>query len=111
MIPPGVPDAFLEPVPDAATQLIRRWARTHGPFVAAEPAVRFGYPLERVELVLQELVGDGTLVVGAFRPNGKEIASGGFDGLVYLNDPQTGKLIKQFVPVPLDAASADKGGK
>ena len=53
----------------------------------------------------------GPIYTVAFRPDGKEIASGGFDGLVYLNDPQTGKLIKQFVPVPLDSASADKGGK
>jgi WD40 repeat protein len=53
----------------------------------------------------------GPIFTVAFRPDGKEIASGGFDGLVYLNDPQTGKLIKQFVPVPLDSASADKGGK
>jgi hypothetical protein len=53
----------------------------------------------------------GPIYTVAFRPDGKEIASGGFDGLVYLNDPQTGKLIKQFVPVPVDSASAEKNGK
>jgi hypothetical protein len=37
----------------------------------------------------------------AFRPDGKEIATAGFDGTVRLHDPQTGKLIKEFVPVPL----------
>ena len=37
----------------------------------------------------------------AFDPNGKWVATAGFDGLVRLNDPMTGKLIKQFVPVPV----------
>ena len=69
-IPGGVPEAFLEPVPDAATQLLRRWARTHGPFLAQEPAERFGFPVERVELVLDELAADGNLLRGAFRPGG-----------------------------------------
>ena len=36
----------------------------------------------------------------AFRPDGKQVASAGFDGIVRLNDPTTGKLIKEFVPVP-----------
>jgi hypothetical protein len=29
------------------------------------------------------------------------VASGGFDGLVRLNDAQTGKLIKEFIPYPV----------
>jgi hypothetical protein len=37
-----------------------------------------------------------------FSPDGKTVASAGFDdGLVRLNDPMTGKLIKEFVAVPL----------
>jgi WD40 repeat protein/mono/diheme cytochrome c family protein len=36
----------------------------------------------------------------AFHPNGKVVATTGFDGLVRLSDPTTGKLIKEFVPVP-----------
>ncbi|MFL5341562.1 MAG: WD40 repeat domain-containing protein [Gemmataceae bacterium] len=36
-----------------------------------------------------------------FHPNGKVVASAGFDGLVRLNDAATGKLIKEFVPVPM----------
>ena len=70
--PPGVPDAFLEPVPDALTQLVRRWARTHGPFSASEPAQRFGLPLELVESVLGELVTSGRIVRGEFRPDGTQ---------------------------------------
>lgn len=36
-----------------------------------------------------------------FSPDGKTVASAGFDGVVRLNDALTGKLIKEFVPVPL----------
>jgi WD40 repeat protein len=35
-----------------------------------------------------------------FRPDGKAVASAGFDGVVRLNDPATGKLISEFNPVP-----------
>ena len=37
----------------------------------------------------------------AFRPDGQAVATAGFDGSVRLNDPQTGKLLKEFVAVPL----------
>ncbi len=67
-LPPGIPDAFLEPVPDALTQLVRRWARTHGPFLPAEPAARFGVPVDLVATVVKDLEAAGTLAAGAFRP-------------------------------------------
>jgi len=37
----------------------------------------------------------------AFRPDNKMAASGGFDGMVRLHDPMTGKLITAFQPAPL----------
>jgi WD40 repeat protein len=37
----------------------------------------------------------------AWRPDGKVIASSGFDGKVWLHDPATGKLVKEFLAVPL----------
>jgi WD40 repeat protein len=37
----------------------------------------------------------------AYRPDGKQVASAGFDGVVRFNDVETGKLVKEFVPVPL----------
>lgn len=53
----------------------------------------------------------GAVYTLSYRPDGKQVASAGFDGVVRLNDPQTGKLIKEFVPVPLTSAVAATGGK
>jgi WD40 repeat protein/mono/diheme cytochrome c family protein len=48
----------------------------------------------------------GPVYAVAFRPDGAQIASGGFDGMVRLNDAQSGALLKEFVPVPLTTAVA-----
>lgn len=48
----------------------------------------------------------GAVYTVAFRPDGTQVATAGFDGTVRLNDPQTGKLIKEFVAVPLTPPSS-----
>jgi WD40 repeat protein len=50
----------------------------------------------------------GPVYAVAFRPDGKQVASAGFDGVVRLSDPLTGKRIKEFIPVPLSTAAAKK---
>jgi ATP-dependent Lhr-like helicase len=70
LLPSGVPDAFLERAPHAAVDLLRRFARTHGPFTTQEASIRFGLPVESVETVLQQLVQSGRVVEGGFRPGG-----------------------------------------
>jgi len=69
-LPPGLPSAFLNAVPEAAVDLIRRYARTHGPFTTDEAARRLGLPAAKVEATLNHLVGDGRIVEGGFRPGG-----------------------------------------
>lgn len=43
----------------------------------------------------------GGIFAVAFRPDDKMVASAGFDGVVFLHDPDNGKLVREFVPVPL----------
>ncbi len=69
-LPPGLPSAFLNPVPDALFDLLRRYARTHGPFTTRDCAARFDLPAESVEAVLQRLVQAGRVSEGGFRPGG-----------------------------------------
>ncbi len=70
-LPPGLPGAFLEAVPDAMLDVVRRYARTHGPFTTPEVSRRYGLPKESVEAVLQRLVGTGRVIEGAFLPGGE----------------------------------------
>lgn len=43
----------------------------------------------------------GPVYAVAFRQDGTLVAAGGFDGVVRLIDPNTGQVVKEFVPVPL----------
>ncbi len=66
VVPPGgLPSAFLVDVPDALRALVARYARTHGPFTAAELHERY-----RVDAssVLRELERAGEIVRGELRP-------------------------------------------
>jgi len=72
-LPVGVPDAFLEPVPDPLGDLVARYARTHGPFTARDVADWFGLGTAVVADVLRRLVAAGRVVEGELRP----IESGG----------------------------------
>jgi ATP-dependent Lhr-like helicase len=69
-LPEGIAEAFLEPVSDPLSRLLGRYARTHGPFTAAEPAARFGLGVAVVRDALSRLISAGRLVAGEFRPLG-----------------------------------------
>jgi WD40 repeat protein len=46
----------------------------------------------------------GAIYAVSFNTAGNVVASAGFDGVVRLNDATSGKLVKEFSPVPLGAA-------
>ena len=69
-LPPGLPSVFLQETPHAVVDLLRRYARTHGPFTTEEAATRFDLPVESTDAVLQGLVQSGKVVEGGFRPGG-----------------------------------------
>ncbi|NUS35210.1 MAG: ATP-dependent helicase [Pseudarthrobacter sp.] len=68
-LPMGVPLAFIEPVADPLGDLVSRYARTHGPFTAAEAAARLGLGIAVVGSALKRLAADGRVVEGEFRPH------------------------------------------
>jgi ATP-dependent Lhr-like helicase len=70
MPPSGVPEAFLETVPDALRGIVARFARTHGPFHTPDVAGRYALPAGALEAPLAALEAAGTLVLGELRPGG-----------------------------------------
>ncbi|HEY6889613.1 MAG TPA: helicase-related protein, partial [Solirubrobacter sp.] len=65
--PSGLPEAFTADVPDAMERLVRRYARTHGPFETRALRERYGIDLTPV---LERLEQGGHLVRGELRPGG-----------------------------------------
>ncbi len=69
-LPPGVPDAFSEPVEDPLGDVVGRYARTHAPFPAAQAAGALGLPVSVVEEVLSRLTRQDRVTKGVFRTGG-----------------------------------------
>jgi ATP-dependent Lhr-like helicase len=69
-LPPGLAVALLEPVAHPVLELVRRYARTHGPFTLREAADRFALDTEEVEHTLRQLAAEGRVLEGGFRPGG-----------------------------------------
>jgi ATP-dependent Lhr-like helicase len=69
-LPPGLAVALLEPVAQPVLELVRRFARTHGPFTLREPADRFGLDAAAVEDALRLLAHEGRVLEGGFLPGG-----------------------------------------
>ena len=67
--PAGLPDSFLEAPEDPMATLVRRYARTHGPFPTAQLAKRYGVDPTPA---LRELERSGALVRGELLPGGTE---------------------------------------
>ncbi|HEX9624001.1 MAG TPA: DEAD/DEAH box helicase [Streptosporangiaceae bacterium] len=68
-LPTGIPVAFTELLPDPLGDLVARYARTHGPFTAADVASRYGLGIAVVIGMLHRLTADGRCVEGEFMPS------------------------------------------
>ena len=69
-LPPGLAVALLEPVAHPVLELVRRYARTHGPFTLREVAARFALDVAAVEDALRQLAHEGRVLEGGFLPGG-----------------------------------------
>jgi ATP-dependent Lhr-like helicase len=89
-VPYGVPDAFIAPVEHPVIDLVSRYARTHGPFLAHEVAVRFGLGVAVVTDALRRLSADRRVLEGEFRPTGSVPMESVQTGSVQTGSVQTG---------------------
>jgi len=105
-LPTGLPDALLGPDPSDQAPLVAlasRYARTHGPFVATDVALRFGIPEARVHMALEALVRRNRVVIGAFTPRGTTLEHCDKEVLGALRRKALAALRKDVEPV--DAAT------
>jgi ATP-dependent Lhr-like helicase len=102
-LPQGLPDAFLERVDDPIGDLVRRFARTHGPFTAADVAARLGLGPAVVEAALTRLAATGRVTDGEFRPGGHGREWCDADVLRTIRQKSLAKLRQEVEPV--DAAA------
>ncbi|MGO1973363.1 MAG: ATP-dependent helicase [Propionibacteriaceae bacterium] len=65
-VPPGAAAGFTEPAERPIEALVLRWARTHGPFVLADVAARYGLAPGVVRQAAEDLTRPGQLVAGSF---------------------------------------------
>lgn len=79
-LPVGVPQAFLDPVPDPLGDLVARYARTHGPFPVPAVAQWWGVGPAVALDALRRLVSAGRVVEGELLPTEN---GGGAHGLDY----------------------------
>jgi ATP-dependent Lhr-like helicase len=98
-LPLGLPMAFTDPVARPLEELIGRYARTHGPFLAADAARRLAAPIERIEGAIAALVTDERIVLGEFRPDGVQREWCDVDVLRQLRRRSLAVLRKEVEPV------------
>jgi WD40 repeat protein len=66
------------------------------------------YQTDDAKLVSKLAIAQGGVYAVAFNPEGTQVASAGFDGLIRVSDAANGQLIKEFPAVPLSPAVAAK---
>ncbi|MCY0993024.1 DEAD/DEAH box helicase [Nannocystis sp. ILAH1] len=69
-LPPTIPPALRAAVADPLGDLVRRYARTHGPFTTAAVAARLGIGTGPIEHVLKNMAAEGRAIAGEFTPGG-----------------------------------------
>jgi ATP-dependent Lhr-like helicase len=103
-VPPGgLPEAFMQDVPDALVRLMRRYAQTHGPFPTSEPRERYGLDPTPA---LRELERAGDVVRGELRPGGSEREWCDADVLRRLRRASLAALRKEIEPADQRAFAA-----
>ncbi|MBI4260297.1 MAG: DEAD/DEAH box helicase [Actinobacteria bacterium] len=101
-LPPGLPEALLEPVADPLGDLVSRYARTHGPFTAGEAATRLGLGVAVVDQALGRLAEAGRVLRGGFRPGAPDREWVDAEVLRRLRRRTLAALRREVEPVPAE---------
>lgn len=101
--PPGTPLVYLEAATDPLTDLVARFARTHGPFLATDVSARFGLGRALVDEALTRLGARDRVITGAFRPDRAGLEYCDVDVLRILKRQALARLRKAVEPVPPEA--------
>jgi ATP-dependent Lhr-like helicase len=102
-LPVGVPEVFTEPVRDPLADLLTRYARTHGPFDAADVSARLGLGTAVVRSGLERLHATGRLMQGEFRPGSIGAQWCDAEVLRSIRRRSLAVLRKEVEPVPAQA--------
>jgi ATP-dependent Lhr-like helicase len=90
-------------VADPVGDLVARYARTHGPFLADDPARRLGLGVAVVSQILARLEAAGRVVQGEFRPGGSGREWLDAEVLRRLRRRSLAALRREVEPVPQEA--------
>ena len=102
-LPPGLPETLLEPVADPIGDLVRRYARTHGPFASSDLSARLGLGSAVVDAALVRLRATGRVTDGEFRPGGRGREWCDAEVLRNVRQRSLAKLRQQVEPVDASA--------
>ena len=97
-LPDNLPPSLLAPVANPVLEIVRRYARTHGPFTLREVAARYSLDAASVEAALRTLVHDGRILEGGFRPQsaGREYCDA--ESLRLIRNKSLSRLRKEIEP-------------
>jgi ATP-dependent helicase Lhr and Lhr-like helicase len=98
-LPSGIPASLLVSVTAPVLELVRRFARTHGPCTSQEITARFGLDSEQVEGALRSLLLDDRIVEGGFRPGGIHREWCDAEVLSLIRKKSLARLRKEIEPV------------
>ena len=96
--PANLPKALLQPVAAPVVELVRRYARTHGPFTQEEVAGRFGMTPLQVNAALSTLVAEGRILEGGFRREGAHREWCDAESLRLIRNKSLARLRKEIEP-------------
>jgi ATP-dependent Lhr-like helicase len=98
-LPPGLAEVWLRSSADPLLEIVRRYARTHGPFTTNDLAKRYALDARVIDPILKHLHGQGRLLEGEFRPLGSNREWCDPDVLRMVRRRSLARLRKEIEPV------------